>query len=263
MGFLDKLLGREPAGPQTTNQQQPYQQQPYRPQDGDVPAAGQAGGPQPGAGGPDSADERAIGRYRYLLRTAPPEAIEKVHAEAFAQLTPEQRSQVLGQLSQDLPEGERPRSDDPQEMARAATRAEMRQPGYLQQSFGRGQMGGGRMGGGMGGGMGMGGMIGGSMLGGIAGVVVGSAIASSLFGGYEQSPEAAEAGGASDGSGGDAGSGGSGDAGGADASGQDAGGQDAGYADAGGSDPGAGFDSGGGSDFGGGFGGGDFGGGDF
>ena len=232
MGFLDKLLGREPAGPQTT-----HQQQPYRPQDGDVPAAGQAGGPQPGAGGPDSADERAIGRYRYLLRTAPPEAIEKVHAEAFAQLTPEQRSQVLGQLSQDLPEGERPRSDDPQEMARAATRAEMRQPGYLQQSFGRGQMGGGRMGGGMG----MGGMIGGSMLGGIAGVVVGSAIASSLFGGYEQSPEAAEAGGASDGSGG----------------------QDAGYADAGGSDPGAGFDSGGGSDFGGGFGGGDFGGGDF
>ena len=241
MGFLDKLLGREPAGPQTTNQQQPY-----RPQDGDLPAAGQAGSPQPGAGGPDSADERAIGRYRYLLRTAPPEAIEKVHAEAFAQLTPEQRSQVLGQLSQDLPEGERPRSDDPQEMARAATRAEMRQPGYLQQSFGRGQMGGGRMGGGMGGGMGMGGMIGGSMLGGIAGVVVGSAIASSLFGGYEQSPEAAEAGGASDGSGG-----------------QDAGGQDAGYADAGGSDPGAGFDSGGGSDFGGGFGGGDFGGGDF
>jgi len=249
MGFLDKLLGREPAGPPATSQEQPSQRQPYRPQDGDGSAVG----------GPESTDERAIGRYRYLLRTAPPEAIEKVHAEAFAQLTPEQRSQVLGQLSQDLPEAERPRSDDPQEMARAATRAEMRQPGYLQQSFGRGQMGGGRMGGGMGGGMGMGGMIGGSMLGGIAGVVVGSAIASSLFGGYDQSPEAAEAGGASDGSGGDTGGNGSGDAG-----GTDAGGQDAGYADAGGSDPGAGFDSGGGSDFGGGdFGGGDFGGGDF
>ena len=244
MGFLDKLLGREPAGPQATSQGQPSQRQPYRPQDGDGSAAG----------GPQSTDERAIGRYRYLLRTAPPEAIEKVHAEAFAQLTPEQRSQVLGQLSQDLPEAERPRSDDPQEMARAATRAEMRQPGYLQQSFGRGQMGGGRMGGGMG----MGGMIGGSMLGGIAGVVVGSAIASSLFGGYDQSPEAAEAGGASDGSSGDAGGDGSGDA-----SGAGNGGQDAGYADAGGSDPGAGFDSGGGSDFGGGFGGGDFGGGDF
>ena len=35
-----------------------------------------------------STDEQAIARYRYLLRTAPPEAIEQAHAEAFAQLTP-------------------------------------------------------------------------------------------------------------------------------------------------------------------------------
>ena len=38
-----------------------------------------------------SADEQAIARYRYMLKTAPPETIEQAHAEAFAQLTPEQR----------------------------------------------------------------------------------------------------------------------------------------------------------------------------
>jgi hypothetical protein len=34
-----------------------------------------------------SADEQAVERYRYLLRTAPPETIEEAHAEAFAKLT--------------------------------------------------------------------------------------------------------------------------------------------------------------------------------
>ena len=40
-------------------------------------------------------DEQAIARYRYRLKTAPPETIEQAHAEAFAQLTPEQRQQLL------------------------------------------------------------------------------------------------------------------------------------------------------------------------
>ena len=42
--------------------------------------------------------------------------------------------------------------------------------------------------------MGMGGMIAGSMLGTIAGVVVGSALADMMLGGYDSSPEAQEAG---------------------------------------------------------------------
>jgi hypothetical protein len=41
-----------------------------------------------------SEDQLAIERYRYLLRTAPPESIEAVHAEAFAKLTPLQRAKV-------------------------------------------------------------------------------------------------------------------------------------------------------------------------
>src|SRR5436305_2646928 len=80
-----------------------------------------------------SPDEQAVARYCYLLRTAPPEAIEQAHAEAFAQLTPEQRRVVLQQLAQVTPEAERPvlerSADDPQALARAATRAEIRQPG--------------------------------------------------------------------------------------------------------------------------------------
>ena len=69
-------------------------------------------------------DEQAVARYRYLLRTAPPEQIEQAHAEAFAQLTPDQRQQVLAQLAAAVPAGERPRTDDPETLARAATRAE-------------------------------------------------------------------------------------------------------------------------------------------
>ena len=136
MGFLDRLLGREPRA---------QQQQQYPPAYS-APVPQRA---QPQRAPAEAEDERAIARYRYLLRTAPPEALEQVHAEAFARLTPEQRSQVLAELSRGLPPGERPTGDDPQSLARTATRAELRQPGYLEQTFSRGSFGG--MGGGMGG----------------------------------------------------------------------------------------------------------------
>lgn len=229
MGFLDRLLGREPREPRTSMPApsgQPYGQ-----------LRGQGGRgysvPEP-RGGASSEDERAIARYRYLLRTAPPEDIERVHAEAFTQLSPEQRQMVLQRLTEDLPESERPRSAEPADLARSATRAEMTRPGYLQGAFGGGR-----------GGVGMGGMFAGSMLGTIAGVVVGSAVANALFSGYADSPEAAAAGD----TGADVGGGEGGGEGGGDASGGDAGG------DLGGGEGGFG-------DFGG-FGGGDFGGGDF
>src|SRR6476620_678269 len=220
MGFLDKLLGREPL-----QQQRP--QQPPQPPTGEPYAV------PPPRGGASTEGERAIARYKYLLRTADPEDIEKVHAEAFGKLTPEQRQMVLQRLTDDLPESERPRSDQPADLARSATRAEMSRPGYLQGAFGGGR-------GGMGG-MGMGGMIAGSMLGSIAGVVVGSALADMMLGGYDSSPEAHEAGDANGDSGdsNDSGEGGTGAAGG------DAGGDGSG--DASGSDRG---DVGGGSDFG-------------
>src|SRR3954463_4340190 len=81
-------------------------------------------------------DDQAIARYRYLLRTAPPEQIEQAHTEAFSQLTVDQRQQVLAQLAAAVPAGERPRTDDPETLARVATRAEMRQPGTLERALG-------------------------------------------------------------------------------------------------------------------------------
>ncbi len=135
------------------------------------PPSQQAGEP---AKQPPLTDEQALQRYRYLLRTAPPEAIEQVHADAFAQLTPEQRASVLKELSRELPPSERTgmsAQPDPQSLARLATRAEMRQPGTMERAFG-------------GGGLGMGGVFGSSLLGSIAGSVIGSAIAHQLFGGF-------------------------------------------------------------------------------
>jgi hypothetical protein len=117
-------------------------------------------------------DDAAVERYRYMLRTAPPETIEQAHAEAFAKLTPEQRRKVLADLSAEVPPAERAASDDPRSLARMATRAEMRQPGTMERALG------GR-GGGMG--MGMGGMIAGSLLASVAGAFIGTAIADAFF----------------------------------------------------------------------------------
>jgi hypothetical protein len=155
MGIFDRLFGRSPS-PQP---------------------------PQHEHGAPGVAsDEQALARYRYLLRTAPPEAIEQAHAEAFAQLTPEQRARALRELSQEMPPSERAGAThaDPQTLARLATRAELRQPGTLERALG---------GRGLGMGMGMGGMIAGSLLSSIAGTFIGTAIAQQFLGGFHGAPE--------------------------------------------------------------------------
>lgn len=106
-------------------------------------------------------DEQAIARYRYMLKTAPPETIEQAHAEAFAQLTPEQRRQLLQTMDEKVPAAERAMAEQgaatPQALARMATRAEIRQPGSL------------------------GGLMAGTMLSSIAGAVIGSMIARQFF----------------------------------------------------------------------------------
>ena len=151
MSIVDKLLGRKEA----------TQQQQTRRQVEDQPLTGR------------SSDEQAVARYRYMLQTAPPETIEQVHTEAFARLTAEQRRLVLEELSADAPEAERAQAkDDPRSLARMATRAEIRQPGTIERTFGR-----------MGGGAGMGGIMASSFLSSIAGVVVGSAVAQAFLGG--------------------------------------------------------------------------------
>ena len=111
-------------------------------------------------------DERAIERYRYLLQTAPPETIERVHAEAFAKLTPEQRQMVFGELARSAPLGEAPADDEPGTLARAATRSELRNPGALERSLS---------------GPSFGQIVGASLVGTVAGYVIGSALASAFL----------------------------------------------------------------------------------
>src|SRR6478735_8193591 len=231
MGFLDRLLGRTPQ-----DEGMPRRHATYDGHESPV-----YGTPPPAPTGPGrSEDDVAIDRYRYLLRTAPPEAVEQAHTEAFERLTPEQRRRVLTDLGENLPPAERATSDDPQSLARMATRAEMRNPGTLERSFG------GRQGGP--GGPGMGSMIGSSMLGTIAGVVIGSAVANMLFGPMFGDPTADFAG--------DGGTSGEGDPGATETGGE----TDPGAGDTGAGDTGGGDVTEAGGDFGG-FG--DFGGGDF
>jgi hypothetical protein len=148
MGFLDRLFGAEPANAQ--------------------PAA-------PAAQPTRSDDERALERYRYLIRTAPPETIEQVHAEAFARLTDGQRALIYEELSRGAATGERPLSSEPATLARAATRAELRQPGSLERSLS------GSTAGITPGAPGFGSMLASSMLGTVAGYVVGSALVSAFL----------------------------------------------------------------------------------
>jgi hypothetical protein len=139
MSFLDRLLGRQPAPP-----------------------------PQPPRQARPSEDELAVERYRYLLRTAPPDKLEEAHREAFERLTPEQRATIQQQLAQAVPD-EAPASTDPQELARSATRAELRRPGTMEQTLGRqGAMPG----------------MAGNFLSTFAAVVVGTTVAQALFGGF-------------------------------------------------------------------------------
>jgi hypothetical protein len=154
MGFLDWLFGRNKEEHQARSAAPTY---------------------GPGGGQPLSeADEQALQRYRYMLRTTPPEMIEQAHEEAFARLTPTQRAQVLRELAAVTPEGERAAlaggRDDPKTLARLATRAEMRQPGVMEHTFG-----------GRGMGSGMGGMMAGTIFGSLVAGFVGSMVAEQFF----------------------------------------------------------------------------------
>ena len=113
MGFFDRLLGREDQPPE--------------------PQAPRESAPKHSA---RSDDEIAVERYQYLLRTAPPDTIEQVHTEAFGKLSEEQRQLLFTKLSENPPSSERPIDAAPSSLAKAATRAEIQQPGSLQRAFG-------------------------------------------------------------------------------------------------------------------------------
>jgi hypothetical protein len=125
MGFFGRLIGIEDE----QDRRRTRSESGFAPR-GQVPAG-------------ELSEAQALERYRYLLKTAPPETLEQAHAEAFAKLSPEQRRQVLAELTNAAPEAERPALartpfEDPQALARVATRAEIRQPGVLERTLGGG-----------------------------------------------------------------------------------------------------------------------------
>jgi hypothetical protein len=183
MGFFDRLFGN---APDETPEQRPAPSRDAR-----------------------SDDEIAVERYRYLLRTAPPETIESVHREAFSKLSPEQRQLLFTELSKNAPHGDAPRSSDAAALATSATRSELRQPGTMERSMSGGGQG-----------MGFGSMVASSLLGTVAGYVIGSALVSTFM------PDDMGGSDASGGSGSDSGDGfdGGGDFGGGDFGGGDFGG---------------------------------------
>lgn len=103
----------------------------------------------------------AVERYQYLLRTAPPDQLEKAHEEAFAAMSASERAEVLSALSN---AGAMTTDDSAAGLARSATRLEMSQPGSLSSALSSTL--GGR---------------GGALLGGLAAGVAGSAVINALF----------------------------------------------------------------------------------
>lgn len=142
-GAVDAVRGPADGGPRAEQSAQPTAADPYAP-----PASGARSGAAgsarprdayapPAARAPRSsnvasdADRAAIARYDYLLQTADPQRVEQIHREAFARLTPEQRTLVEARMRQELEPGERPRSSSPDDLARAAGRAEAMRPGRM------------------------------------------------------------------------------------------------------------------------------------
>ncbi len=163
MGFLKRLFG---GGDRREREESRRAMRSVTPRDGRTPT-----------------DEQAIERYRYLVRTAPPEAIEQAHEQAFAQLTPEQRRIVLEELSKTVPAHERIDRDDPTSLARIATRAELRQPGVVERIFYEPSPT-------RGGAYGYsGGLFGGGFMSSLAGAFVGSMIAQGLYDSFFDIPE--------------------------------------------------------------------------
>ena len=79
----------------------------------------------------------AIARWRYLLVTAPPEALTTAHAEGLAGLEADLRAEVLQRLRTALSALE-PGAVVPADgavLVRAAARAERRAPGFLERAL--------------------------------------------------------------------------------------------------------------------------------
>ena len=167
--------GSRTGAPRTGAPVPPASADPYAP----PPAFGSPGAAREGARGgsragfaASDADRAAIARYDYLLQTADPQSVEQIHREAFARLTPQQRTLVEERMREEFAPGERPRSSSPDDLARAAGRAEAMRPGRMRGLLSRVR----------GGGAGGAAVLAGGAAVGVLGAVAGGAVLSTVAG---------------------------------------------------------------------------------
>ncbi|GGM45225.1 cation-transporting ATPase [Microbacterium saperdae] len=118
-----------PPGRETSHEVRPTSADPSAP----PPASGSPMNPgrsRTGASVSDT-DRAAIARYDYLLRTADPAQVERIHRDAFSRLTPQQREHVAARMREELAPEERPPSASSEDLARAAGRSEAMNPGRM------------------------------------------------------------------------------------------------------------------------------------
>ena len=75
-------------------------------------------------------------QYDELLSNAPPEALEQIHQDAFEKLSPQEREEAFDALVEHATGPDtKPADSSPAELAKAATRQELDEPGALDRYF--------------------------------------------------------------------------------------------------------------------------------
>lgn len=83
----------------------------------------------------DRPEDQAVRQYRYLLRTAPLDALEAAHVEALSAIGPDHRETVLRTVQSELVAGAHLRPDDIGPLAHLVSLGERRSPGVLTSSI--------------------------------------------------------------------------------------------------------------------------------
>jgi hypothetical protein len=83
----------------------------------------------------DAAEDQTVRQYRYLLRTAPIDALEQAHVDALKAIGPQGREIVLGTVQAELLTGAHVRPDEVTAVAHLVTIGERRRPGALTTSL--------------------------------------------------------------------------------------------------------------------------------
>lgn len=80
---------------------------------------------------PGAAEDQAVRQYRFLLRTAPQDALEAAHVDALSAIGPALRESVLATVRSELMAGAHLSADDIRPLAHLITLGERRRPGSM------------------------------------------------------------------------------------------------------------------------------------